>query len=577
MSSGIPKANSLTKVTQEVQYASGAQKLADTLLSHHYFENSMGAIIVFNMLVMVIETDRAADESTPEGPHWTDAVGWVVLTIFVLELVLRLFVARSSFWGDPFNVFDFGVVVVDSVFSILGLVLGNFFPVSILRVCRLAKLARVSKVLRVFPELRIMMAGLIGSISAIFWGTVLLVIFLLVWSIIAVQFVHPLNATMDHGDCERCYRAFNSVLAAALTISQTTVLGDSWGAISVPLIEAHPITIPFFAFVFLTVGLGVLNLILGVVCNVFTLAHDRIVDEIENEKLMLKMETKNHLLQMCVEMDTDGSGELTKAELEAGFHNEEEFRNTLAAMDITEEDLEILWTILDSDRSGKISYSEFASQVYTMTSSDTQFMLAYIRYYVTRIRDTIVEQVKSSEKKGEQQIEKVEDEIKNMEREEEMLLETIASQLANVTGAHEPMSPHWQATAAADPPKGGEVSIIVDGASGLESSLPYNIAPLMKDDSSQLQKELRDTVQALRCSLDQQIATISTMLHELGPSNNTSNLLVVPMAQKPTPGCSRLWCAGSTPDERVAQPVIPSSANVTQLVAPTSPSAARPS
>merc|ERR1719424_1124686 len=112
---------------------------------------------------------------------------------------------------------------------------------------------------------------------------------------------------MDYGDCERCYRAYSTVMTAALTISQTTVLGDSWGATSIPLIEAHPITAPFFALVFLSVGMGVLNLILGVVCNVFTLAHDSIVAEMEDEKIMAKMENKNHLHDICREMDTDGS------------------------------------------------------------------------------------------------------------------------------------------------------------------------------------------------------------------------------------------------------------------------------
>jgi Ca2+-binding EF-hand superfamily protein len=402
-----------------------------------------------------------------------------------------------------------------------------------------------------------MMAGLVGSVSAIFWGTVLLVIFLLVWSIVAVQFVHPLNVTMDHGDCERCYRAYNSVLAAALTISQTTVLGDSWGATSVPLIEAHPSTVPFFAGVFLTVGMGILNLILGVVCNVFNLAHDRIVAEMENEKVMAKMESKNHLLDICKEMDTDESGELTWAELAAGFEHEEDFRETLAAMDITEEDLDILWSILDSDRSGKISYSEFVSQVYTMTSSDTQFMLAYIRYYVTKIRDTIVDNIKNSEKRQSGQIEQVEDELKIMEREEEMILEKIEKELE---------SSKQIAQANADSHNGEAVVAPTSKVAGA-GGLAVNIPPLLQDDSSKLQKELKDVVQALRCSLDQQIVTISTMLQDLGPPRNPSNLLVVPVAQNRAASCSPLWCAGRRIDEPKSQPVIPPSINVAEEVA----------
>merc|ERR1719424_2689332 len=113
--------------------------------------------------------------------------------VFIVELVMKLFVLRWGFFHDGWNTFDFSVVFIDSVFSILGIILGAIFPVSVLRILRLCKLARVSKVFRVFPELRILMAGLVGSFKAIFWGAVLLGFVLLVWAIIAVQFIHPLN------------------------------------------------------------------------------------------------------------------------------------------------------------------------------------------------------------------------------------------------------------------------------------------------------------------------------------------------------------------------------------------------
>merc|ERR1719482_1795152 len=139
-----------------------------------------------------------------------------------------MLVARSQFWKDGWNTFDFAIVATDALFSLGGLILGSVFPVSTLRVFRLCKLARISKVFRVFPELRIMMAGLLGSFRAIFWGTVLLVFVLLVWGIVAVQFIHPLNKTLAEkhlrDGCERCPRAYESVMQATLTFSQQIVI-----------------------------------------------------------------------------------------------------------------------------------------------------------------------------------------------------------------------------------------------------------------------------------------------------------------------------------------------------------------
>merc|ERR1719247_1058581 len=46
---------------------------------------------------------------------------------------------------------------------------------------------------------------------------------------------------------------------------------------------------------------------------------------------------------------------------------------------------------MDSDKSGTVTSKEFVSQVYKMKSSDTQFMLAYIKYYITEIKDRMRE------------------------------------------------------------------------------------------------------------------------------------------------------------------------------------------
>jgi hypothetical protein len=92
-------------------------------------------------------------------------------------------------------------------------------------------------------------------------------------------------------------------------------------------------------------------------------------------------------------MDKDGNGEITKEELSVGYSENEHFREALTYMDISEEDLEILWTILDADKSGTISYGEFVTSCYKLKSSNTHFMLAYIKYYITVIKDKICREI----------------------------------------------------------------------------------------------------------------------------------------------------------------------------------------
>merc|ERR1719238_1594824 len=106
---------------------------------------------------------------------------------------MKLFVLRSQFFHERWNVFDFFVITIDTTFSLLEVLGLSFLNVSMLRILRLSRLARATKVFRMFPELKLMLAGLAGAVNAICWGTMLLFVALLVWSVLAVQFIHPLN------------------------------------------------------------------------------------------------------------------------------------------------------------------------------------------------------------------------------------------------------------------------------------------------------------------------------------------------------------------------------------------------
>jgi len=401
--------------------ASRAQVIGHRMLKSPVFEQGIGLVIAINFVCVIVETDSNAAEE--DLPAWIWYASWGLLTTFVVELILKLFVLRRLFWHEGWNVFDFLVICVDLVMSVLDSLNMSFINVSMLRVLRLSRLARATKVLRVFPELRLMLAGLAGAMQAIFWGTVLLFVALLVWSVLAVQFIHPLNQKVtemgqyDPG-CVRCERAYASTFQAALTFTTQIVAGDSWGRETVPIVENYPPTALFFLGVFVSVGLAILNLILGVVVNVATEARDGLLKEMADEKLLQRMESHNQLLKMCHEMDEDGNDELTFEELRNGFDSNEGFRETLEAMDIGRDDLQIVWTILDSDRSGTVTSKEFVSQVYKLKASDTQFMLAYIKFYVTEIKDKLREDLNKVQVQLSEDMDKIETNIEDeMEKE----------------------------------------------------------------------------------------------------------------------------------------------------------------
>lgn len=65
--------------------------------------------------------------------------------------------------------------------------------------------------------------------------------------------------------CERCPRAFETTFSATMTFVQQIVAGDSWGLVTIPIIEEEPWMAFFFGSVFILVQLMVMNVILSMV------------------------------------------------------------------------------------------------------------------------------------------------------------------------------------------------------------------------------------------------------------------------------------------------------------------------
>jgi len=406
--------NKNSQITFESQY----RRLGYQLLQSSMFENFSACVIFMNFVVVIVETDFGALEEAV--PIWVEVCNWLIFVVFLIELILRLFVLRKAFFHETWNIFDFFIILIDVVLSIVGMAFGKLIDVSCLRVLRLARLARAAKIVKLFPELYLMLAGLAGATKAILWGTVLLAFSILIFAVLAVQFIHPINKELGemgvYTGCDRCPHAYESTFRAALTFTQQVVAGDSWGQVTIPVIEHNPTSFIVFFLVFATIGLAITNLMLAVVVNVATETRDKINQQMQDKRLLERLEAQGELVKLCKGMDMDGNGYLTEGEVFRGYEEQEDFRNILTAMGIGEEDLHVVWTILDSDRSGTVDTKEFVTQVYKMRASDTQFMLAYIKWYIAEIRERLKHDLEELITKMDQEVEKIDDEVTHLEQ-----------------------------------------------------------------------------------------------------------------------------------------------------------------
>lgn len=351
------------------------------------FDVTLCFVVIANMVLLVADTDhQASHESSAE---WARLGTYIFLVFYGIELSLRIYVYRYSFFTSFSNWADFLIVLTDVAVESVILALDDqeaAAPIVVFRIFRLLRLGRTHRALVLFPELNVMVRGLAGAFRAMFWGMILLLLSLTTWGILAVQIIHPLTQDIS---CEECSDAFKSVTKSMLTFTRHIIAGDSWGTVSVPIIQHYPITYLFFFGVLVSLGMAILNLILAVVIDSAALARRDTDCEIARNKEARYRCLSKELLEVCAQFDKDGNGSLSFKELMNGYRAHAGFRDKMTVLDISEQDMKTVFKILDEDCSGDINYEEFVHQLYKMKSDDSHTLLVFIRYYITEVRQKI--------------------------------------------------------------------------------------------------------------------------------------------------------------------------------------------
>lgn len=352
------------------------------------FERIMGLVIIFNLALIVRETDLDAtcfpefDGRLDDCPSAAAKVRWIgiadvaLLICYSIELSCRLFVWRVEFFTNKWNLLD-GVVVFLGWAS-LGF--NTTLSFGFLRIFRMSRLLRAARMLISIPELYLLMTGLKSAVRAIFFGTFILVSMIVLWSILVVQFIHPINAGLEYDDCDECSESYKSVFKSSVTLFQTIVTGDSWGKTSVPIIEDSPWMCILLLSIVVTVSLGVMNLILAVIVERATEARENDVKGQLKKLERERQQTMVRLARMLLEMDRNKDGKITWDELMWAFERYIPFRDTMRQMDVRDiSELRSIFDLLDVDGSGDLSSREFVEQLYDIKSRDLRMMVVKLR------------------------------------------------------------------------------------------------------------------------------------------------------------------------------------------------------
>lgn len=216
-----------------------------SLVESSWFTNMVTGVIVLNAISLGAATYKGL------GPGWEQAFRGFdvfVTSVFVIEIILKLFAYRGAFFRNGWNIFDL-IIVVIAVAPVPGTQ-----PLTVLRALRVLRILRL---ISVVPMMRRVVEALFKAIPGM--GAIAAVLALLIY-------VGAVMATTMFG--EDVPAKFGTLQDSAFTLFQVMTM-DGWrGEVVQPVMEAgNPYAWVFFlAFIFIA-AFAVLNLFIALIVD----------------------------------------------------------------------------------------------------------------------------------------------------------------------------------------------------------------------------------------------------------------------------------------------------------------------
>ncbi|XP_053550714.1 voltage-dependent T-type calcium channel subunit alpha-1H [Bombina bombina] len=191
------------------------------IVDSKYFNRGIMIAILINTLSMGIEYHEQPEELTTA----LEISNIVFTSMFALEMLLKLLAfGIFGYIKNPYNIFD-GIIVIISVWEIIGQSDGG------LSVLRTFRLLRVLKLVRFMPALRRQLVVLMKTMDNVATFCMLLMLFIFIFSILGMHlFGCKFTIKTDTGDTITDRKNFDSLLWAIVTVFQILTQED-WNVV----------------------------------------------------------------------------------------------------------------------------------------------------------------------------------------------------------------------------------------------------------------------------------------------------------------------------------------------------------
>jgi len=223
------------------------------------FQNFIIGLIILNSITIGMETSKYWMNNFGFMFKWLDDI---ILGIFVLEIILKLYAFGYKFFKSSWNIFDFLIVAIAAIPAA-----GSF------SVFRTIRILRTLRLIKNVPKLRLIIEALIKSIPSIGWIMVLLVMVFYIFAVLATNLYS-----------ENFPQWFGDIGESMFTLFQIMTL-ESWSSgIARPMMEQTPYAYLFFIPFILIATYTTLNIFIAIVVNTMNEMH---MQDVKEEELLL--------------------------------------------------------------------------------------------------------------------------------------------------------------------------------------------------------------------------------------------------------------------------------------------------
>ena len=205
-------------------------------------------VILFNAIILGLETSQTVMAAVGPVILMLDTI---CLTIFVAEILLKLYARGGRFFRDGWNIFDFLIVAISLLPAGQGL--------AVLRALRILRLLRV---VSVAPAMRRVVEGFLTALPGMASVFMLMALIFYIASVMATKLF-----------ASAFPQWFGTLGGSAYSLFQIMTL-ESWSmGIVRPVLEVYPYAWAFFVPFILITTFAVVNLVVGLIVNSMQDAH----------------------------------------------------------------------------------------------------------------------------------------------------------------------------------------------------------------------------------------------------------------------------------------------------------------